>query len=517
MLNALLDRGYFPKELPPIFGTSSFATAIDQNGFFLPESCTSKNSAWTKSANHNLARVGGLRRRLSVPNPTAFYRLARAFAEHEALLTAKWSESSWSGTKPELVEFGGRALDRAHTDRATRRAMARVGAKYVLKADIAQFYPSIYTHSVSWALHGKSQAKASIKDTTLAGNVIDKALQNCQSGQTKGIAIGPDTSLGIAELILAPIDARLSDACSPIGGVRFIDDMEYAFRKLADAEGAMYRLEEYLHEYDLQLNASKTSIATLPESLESRFVIDLRRALPTAKDASRAMWIDFFSLAFDAAKRNSQDGVLRYAIAALFKVQVRKDLWPLVQSLLWQTLVSDAGCLRFIIDYIWIQVHTNTELALDKDMAGEAISALINDSAPVGHGSEVAWSMWAAILFSLELTDDAWNAATSMDDSFVAVATMHAATHLGHPLNSAKWCDWLEEGCFREDQWLFAYEAFRNGWCNDQLTFAKLHTEPFCKFLRDNDVSFVNKNTFTAYRPSRLLLLTSGGGGGGSG
>ena len=515
MLIELLDRGFFPKELPPIFSTSSFAMAIDQNGSVLPEACVSKRTAWTKSAHHNLARVGGLRRRLSVPNPLTFYWLARAFAEHKDLLAAKWSESSWSGTKPELVEFGGRALDRAHGDRAVRRATARVGAKYVLKADVAQFYPSIYTHSVSWALHGKSQAKAATKDTTLAGNVIDKTLQACQNGQTKGIAIGPDTSLGIAELILAPIDARLRAECSPIGGVRFIDDMEYSFRKLADAENAMYRLEEYLHEYDLQLNATKTSIATLPESLESRFVIDLRRALPAAKDASRAMWIDFFSLAFDAAKRDSQDGVLRYAISALSKVAVPQKLWPLVQSLLWQTLASDVGCLRFIIDYVWIQVHANSELILDKEMACEAISALITDSAPVGHGSEVAWSMWAAILFSLRLTDDAWNAASSMDDSFVAVSSMQAATHLGHPLNSAKWCAWLEEGCFREDQWLFAYEAFRNGWCTDQLAFAKLNTDPFCKFLCDKEVSFINKKTLTTYRPSRLLILSSGGGGSG--
>ena len=515
MLNALLDRGYFPKELPPMFTTSSFATAMGATGSVLPDACTKTTAIWTKATHHNLARVGGLRRRLSVPNPLSFFRLARAFAQHEALLTAKWNESPYSATKPELDPFGGRALDRGHSDRASRRVAARLGARYLLKADVAQFYPSIFTHTVPWAIHGKPQAKLAIKNVLLAGNIIDKELQACQSGQTKGISIGPDTSLGIAELLLAPIDARLKRECNVVGGLRFIDDMEYSFRRLADAEDALYRLKEFLHEYELQLNGTKTLISALPEPLESKFVTDLRRQIPASDNQSRSMWIDFFSTAFALAKLHPQDGVLRYAISALTNVQVQKRQWEMVQSLLWQTLVSDPGCLRFIIDYVWILTHRNSELAIDQTMAAAAISSLVESSAAVGHGSEVAWSMWAASLFSLQLSDDAWNAAHQMDDSFVAVATLTAAEKLGIEMHSSKWAGWLEEGCFEESQWLFVYEAFRRGWCNDQLAFAKLHAEPFCKFMFDNAVSFVDKDIVASYRPSRFIVCGGGGGGGG--
>ena len=130
MLSALLERGYFPKELPPMFTTASFATAMGAAGTLLPDSCTKTTPIWTKTTQHNLARVGGLRRRLSVPNPISFFRLARAFSQHESLLTAKWNESPYSATKPELVPFAGRALDRGHTDRASRRVAARLGARY---------------------------------------------------------------------------------------------------------------------------------------------------------------------------------------------------------------------------------------------------------------------------------------------------------------------------------------------------------------------------------------------------
>lgn len=96
--------------------------------------------------------------------------------------------------------------------------MTRVGSRYLLKADISQFYPSIYTHTIPWALHSKATAKAGQRDVELAGNVLDKELQACQHGQTKGIAIGPDTSLGIAELLLSPIDHRMNEECDIVAG-----------------------------------------------------------------------------------------------------------------------------------------------------------------------------------------------------------------------------------------------------------------------------------------------------------
>jgi hypothetical protein len=515
MLEALLDRGYFPKELPPMFGTSSLASAIRTAGNALPEICTKPKACWTKATHHNLARVGGLRRRLSVPNPVSFYRLANTFAQHESLLTAKWNVSPYSATKPELDMLGGRALDRGRSDRASKRVATRLGARYFLTADIAQFYPSIYTHTIPWALHGKQEAKARMKDPSLAGNTIDKELQACQSGQTKGIAIGADTSLGIAELLLAPIDAQMKSECKIVGGMRFIDDMEYSFIKLADAENALFRLEEFLHRYDLQLNGAKTLISALPDLLESRFVTTLRRLVPQTEKQSRSVWIDFFSTAFELSKIHHKDGVLRYAISALTNVQVHELQWTTVQRLLWQTLISDPGCLRFIIDYVWILMHRDPNLQLDKDMAADAISALIEASATVGHGSEVAWSMWATALFSLQLSDEAWSAAIEMDDSFVAVAALTTADKLGLQRHSEKWCGWLEEDCFHGDQWLFAYEALRNGWCQDQVTAAKLGAEPFCKYMLNNSVSFIDKHAVANYRPSRFVAF--GGGGGGSG
>src|SRR5262249_47002652 len=150
-------------------------------------------------------------------------------------------------------------------------------------------------------------------DKTLPGNVLDKELQGCQQGQTKGLPIGPDTSLAISEILLAEVDETLAAKATINGGVRFIDDIELSFKRLADAEAAVAALEALLNEFELQLNAAKTKIVKLPESLDASFATQLRPYIPPEIGASRSHWTDYFNLAFNLATKYPADGVLRYA------------------------------------------------------------------------------------------------------------------------------------------------------------------------------------------------------------
>ena len=74
--NDLLVRGYFPKELPPVFTTVPFGQSVSSGAVTAPSS-----HKWTSLVKHSLSRAGGLRRPLSVPHPFHFIRLARAI-EH---------------------------------------------------------------------------------------------------------------------------------------------------------------------------------------------------------------------------------------------------------------------------------------------------------------------------------------------------------------------------------------------------------------------------------------------------
>ena len=76
----------------------------------------------------------------------------------------------------------------------------------LIHADVTDCYGSLYTHSVSWALHSKKVAKSKRRDMSLVGNVIDGRLQDMCHGQTNGIPQGSVLMDFIAELVLGYAD-----------------------------------------------------------------------------------------------------------------------------------------------------------------------------------------------------------------------------------------------------------------------------------------------------------------------
>jgi hypothetical protein len=504
MLEPLLEKGYLPKELPPLFSSRIFASCMITNIGNLPKLITDAKPRWTSLSHHNIARIGGLRRRVSIPNPINYFRLANLFSQQSTLLGAKWSISRFSKTTPSLANARKRAISTSDLNRSHARAAARIGSRYILKADISQFYSSIYTHTIPWVVHGKAIAKSRSRDYSLIGNCIDRELQGSQQGQTKGVPIGPDTSLGIAELILSDIDDIISKKCKIIGGFRFIDDIEYSFLTLGDAERTLSVLEGCLHEYELQLNIKKTEIIQLPDYIESPYISQLRAYKLNSKKMTSSDWIDFFNTGYMLAKQNPTEGVLRYAVSLLRYTCPNKNSWILFQQLLWQCVSLDPGCIRFAIDVIINIASKDATLEMDKDIAQIAINSLIIASAPIGHGNEIVWSIWAALLFDVQLSDDAKNAIEDMDDPFVAIIAMIADTHgiFSGGVTSSRWADWFDdEDAFFGANWPFIYEAYRNNWFVEKVSSAKISENPMCEFLNLYNVSFIDERQISLYEP----------------
>lgn len=95
-------------------------------------------------------------------------------------------------------------------------------------------FPSIYTHSIPWALHGKAVSKKSTSITALAGNLLDKCTQHTRDKQTNGLLIGPHSSNIIAEIILTKIDVELQ-AKGYKKIARHIDDYAFYAEDFAEA------------------------------------------------------------------------------------------------------------------------------------------------------------------------------------------------------------------------------------------------------------------------------------------
>lgn len=153
-------------------------------------------------------------------------------------------------------------------------------------ADVKNCYPSIYTHSISWALHGKRTARKRRHDFALAGNRLDKLIQNANDGCTNGIPIGPAVSDLIAELVLAGVDAHFSKAlkksnlASSVLVVRFKDDYRLLAKRAEDGRTALKLLQSSLRAFKLELNEDKTEPRVLPDGLFRPWVSQYHAANP---------------------------------------------------------------------------------------------------------------------------------------------------------------------------------------------------------------------------------------------
>jgi len=138
----------------------------------------------------------------------------------------------------------------------------------IAKTDISNFYSSIYTHSIAWALEGREEAFKD-KDFVLPGCIIDRLIQYANDARTNGIPVGSALSDLISELVLCDIDARVSRKLKSLDflAVRFKDDYRILCQTESEAQRVLSTLASELSNINLVLNERKTSITSLPHGL----------------------------------------------------------------------------------------------------------------------------------------------------------------------------------------------------------------------------------------------------------
>lgn len=150
-----------------------------------------------------------------------------------------------------------------------------IKSKYIAYADISTCFPSIYSHSIAWALVGKSYAKLKSKpaDKHEWFNQIDFHTRNLKYGETNGLLIGPHASNIISEIILVSIDETLSN--KGFKYIRNIDDYTCFVDSHEEAENFFLSLSEELKKYELSLNNKKSKIIPLPQASIKNWVTKL--------------------------------------------------------------------------------------------------------------------------------------------------------------------------------------------------------------------------------------------------
>ncbi len=466
----LLEFGYFPRELPPVFTSSTFARALA--GVNPPPRAQRSSELLTFS----LSRVGGLRRQLSIPNPSGFALLALQISRNWAALQGHYAHDKVSITSPAAGRLTGRAVDPRFKLEALpiRRAITRAGARYLVQADVARFYSSIYTHTIPWAAHGKQIAKQRRRDRTLYGNLLDESVRKCQDDQTIGIPIGPDTSLVLAELILSKVDGQLRGIVTEKNAFRYIDDYEISCRTLRQAEESLAALDEALRTYELELNERKSRILELPIPLYDVWKDSLARFVFTSENPveQREEIVRYFTTAFDLRTRNPDAYVLNYALSRFPIAQTRPSNWRLVESLLLQCLNLEPGATRY----------------------AAALSEHLREHASLSHGAEMAWTIWGATELKLSLSEEAVSAVSTAEDAVAALLALRAKREgvFRRGLKTSLWRPHMcAEGLYGP-LWLLSYEANFRGWLPNVGTADYVLADPFFGRLKRQRVSFLD-------------------------
>lgn len=199
----------------------------------------------------------------------------------------------------------------------------RATRTWKVSADISACFPSIYTHSLPWALHGWQATKDNHCPATFLGNLLDRCAQANRDKQTNGLLIGPHASNVLSEIILGQIDQMLIDKGYSTY-FRHIDDYVFYAETREEGEHFIRQLSLSLRKFQLGLNEKKTSFHQLPIASQDDWLSRLKRfRFPPLRKAKREGDPDhlifndirpLLDLALDLAKETGKSTPLSYAL-----------------------------------------------------------------------------------------------------------------------------------------------------------------------------------------------------------
>jgi len=358
----------------------------------------------------------------------------------------------------------------------------------LLVADIAEFYHSIYTHSIPWALHKKAFSKLN-RGAGILGNDIDMLTRNSQYGQTVGIPIGPDTSLVIAECILAEVEELLRPKIPNLIGFRFVDDFELCFKDHSTAEHGLAVLQEQLLEFELRLNPRKTALHIPPISFEPEWIAELRRFKIRDTSGQRGDLVAYFDLITRFLLAYPSEHVSKYGIKRFTRFRPQPKNLNILQSLLCHVGVAEPGSIREVVESLFFLRDQGFQL--DPQLTWETFNTVIANSAPLGYQYEVSWAMWGLISFNFTLDQRSVAALQSTGNSVVAILALDARQRgLAQNLDLTRWAARMTAQDLREEEWLLSYEANVRNWLPSVGGVDHVAVDRDFGFLKQRNVRF---------------------------
>ena len=550
----LIARGYIRAEIPPVITGVQLAEQYHDMRPIVEQMLDKRSGAPFKSGLpftwpewYSAAVYGFRRREMLIPNPANQLVVADVIANNWQDIQRHYSESAISKSKHDIstpVTRNGFCYKPAVEMTMGREAMKKerflqiTGHSHILKADISQFFPSVYTHSIAWALHGKDEAKANryapqSEKKDFWGERLDFAIRNGNGQQTTGIPIGPGTSHIVSEIIMVAIDKIVQGKLkAPLKGYRYVDDYFLCFDSRQEAEVALAAIQKAAREYELAVNDRKTEILQSIEYTEEawshklrainsgrpikKLIMDRREMRKWTleeqlkhRDDEEAWLVQFASEAFALAKKHPYESVMNYALKILRRVAITPgdehindlsldpDNWNLYESILVRIMSAYPYTADRVADILCecgrICRYSDR---FNREMLSAAVSSLIKRHAPRDYHTETAWALWLAEVLNLEIADEAAQCLPQVKSGVCALLALDNIHNglIKTKLDLSPWVAQVKEGP-HERHWLLAYEAPRRGWLGNT---EKIDACPFFKEMSDRGITFYDEKNSSA-------------------
>ncbi len=370
--------------MPPCFHTKHLTSAVAAAIVAAQKPAPGKYKG-CDYAQYTLTRFNGGPRVCGIPHPYSYCVLVEKIHQE------------WDRIKPQLISSSSAIQPKQHADgrlfvmdygnqRATsaRYLNKQASARFIVNADIANFYPSLYTHAIPWAIVGIDNAKQNISAKKWY-NALDRDIRNCRRAETNGVSIGPGTSSLAAEIVLSQIDRKLEKQFTYN---RFIDDYTCYTRSRQSAEDFLRQLETELARYNLYLNFRKTRIFSMPDSEIPRWIDQLAvDTLPNQPSFYQTKI--FINRALHLSEECPDGSVLRYAIHSLTGRKFDKGTGEYILRILLSLGLNHphvASSIEPFLDYGYDNAGNfkyTTELV-----------SLVESSALARRSDAICWSLW---------------------------------------------------------------------------------------------------------------------------
>lgn len=173
--------------------------------------------------------------------------------------------------------------------------------------DITNFFPSIYTHTISWAVRSKHESKKLLdhrrKDNSFSSQ-FDKLIQKMNFNETNGIPVGPEISRIFSEIILQSIDLKIETRMEEN---KYIHNVDYCCCRYMDDFFIFHNNEDICNKfqeividelqiYKLYINNSKTKKTLRP------FITDVSKKKLEVSECLNSLTNNLFSKKYNTLK-----------------------------------------------------------------------------------------------------------------------------------------------------------------------------------------------------------------------